>query len=360
MVYDFVDGGADDEISRRRNVSQFDQIEFVPRMLRRTPDMDLSTELLGQRLSMPVVVAPTGLSGMLWPRGELEVVKACDAAGVAMTVSHATTVDMQELAKAASNPIWFQTLIYKDRGLTREFADRARDSGYAALVLTVDLQALGQRERDIRNHFTIPPKFTVRNVFDALSHPRWLYDYLSQPAVTMTGYGDGKTDLATLAQHMSTLFQPDVGWDDVEWLREYWQGPLILKGILHPDDARQAANLGVDAIVVSNHGGRQLDTASAPIDVLPAVANTVAGDLEILMCSGIRRGTHIIKALALGARAVMIGRSHLWGLASSGQQGVEQVLDILSAEMKRTLALGGWNRVDDVDASAVKFRVRSS
>jgi len=337
MVFDFVDGGSDDEISRRRNVSQFDQIEFAPRMLRRTPDMDLSTELFGHRLSMPVVVAPTGLSGLLWRRGELAVAKACDAAGVTMTVSHATTVDMQELAQAARNPIWFQTLIYKDRGLTREFADRARESGYAALVLTVDLQALGQRERDIRNHFTIPPKFTVTNVFDALSHPAWLYDYLSQPTITMTGYGDGKTDLATLAQHMSTLFQPDVGWDDV-------------------DDARQAAALGVDGIVVSNHGGRQLDTAPAPVDVLPAIADVVAGDTEILMCSGIRRGTHIVKALALGARAVLIGRPHLWGLAAAGQQGVEQVFEILRQEMKRTLALGGWNSVSEVDRDALGIR----
>jgi len=326
MVFDFVDGGSDDEISRRRNVSQFDQIEFAPRMLRRTPDMDLSTELFGHRLSMPVVVAPTGLSGLLWPRGELAVAKACDAADVAMTVSHATTVDMQELAQAARNPVWFQTLIYKDRGLTREFADRARESGYAALVLTVDLQALGQRERDIRNHFTIPPKFSAKNVFDALSHPAWLYDF----------------------------FQPDVGWDDVEWLRAYWQGPLILKGILHPDDARQAAALGVDAVVVSNHGGRQLDTAPAPVDVLPAVVDRVAGDMEILMCSGIRRGTHIVKALALGARAVLIGRPHLWGLAAAGQQGVEQVFEILRQEMKRTLALGGWNNLSEIDRDALR------
>lgn len=354
MLFDFIDGGSDDEITRSRNVSRFDDIEFAPRVLRRTPDLDLSTEVLGQKLSMPVVVAPTGLSGLMWPSGEMAVAKACAEAGVIMTVSHATTVAMEALAQASTNPIWFQTLIYKDRGMTRDFADRAKQSGYSALVLTVDLQALGQRERDIRNHFTIPPRISLKNVFDAVSHPGWLYQYLSQPQITMTGYaGDGMTDLGTLAQHMATLFESNVGWDDVEWLRAHWDGPLILKGILHPEDARQAARLGVDAVVVSNHGGRQLDTAPAPIDVLPAVVDQVAGDMEVLMCSGIRRGTHVVKALALGASAVMIGRAHLWGLAASGQPGVTEVLNILSAEMKRTLALGGWNSVADIDRAAL-------
>lgn len=354
MLFDFVDGGSDDEITHARNVSRFDDIEFAPRVLCRTPDLDLSTEVLGQRLSMPLIVAPTGLSGMLWRDGELAVARACADAGVVMTVSHATTVDMKTLAQASQNPIWFQTLIYKDRGMTRDFADRAQESGYAALVLTVDLQSLGQRERDIRNHFVIPPRFTIKNVFDAVSHPAWLLEYLTQPPITMTGYAsDGKTDLGTLAQHMSTLFESNVGWDDVEWLRAHWKGPLILKGVLHPDDARQAAALGVDAVVVSNHGGRQLDTAPAPIDVLPAVVDRVAGDMEVLMCSGIRRGTHVVKALALGASAVMIGRAHLWGLASSGQSGVNDVFNILSAEIKRTLALGGWNSVAELDRDAL-------
>jgi len=354
MLFDFVDGGSDDEITRSRNVSRFNEIEFAPKVLQRTPDLDLTTQVLGQRLSMPVVVAPTGLSGLLWQRGEMAVAQACAEAGVIMTVSHATTVEMEELAQASDNPIWFQTLIYKDRGMTREFADRARESGYSALVLTVDLQALGQRERDIRNHFTIPPRISARNVIDALTHPRWLLEYLRQPPITMTGYAtEGQTDLATLAQHMSTLFESNVGWDDVEWLRAHWTGPLILKGVLHPEDARQAAELGVDAVVVSNHGGRQLDTAPAPIDVLPAIVDRVADDIEILMCSGIRRGTHVVKALALGATAVMIGRAHLWGLASSGQSGVNDVFDILSAEMKRTLALGGWNSIACLDRTAL-------
>jgi len=358
MIFDFVDGGSDDEITCHRNVSRFDDIEFLPRVLRPVSEPDMSVDLFGHKLSLPIVVAPTGLSGMLWPHGEVQVARACAKAGSIMTVSHATTIDLPELANCANNPIWFQTLIYKDREMTRAIVQRARDAGYHGLVLTVDLQALGQRERDIRNHFTVPPAITVRNCVDALCHPRWLVDYLRQPELTMAVYaahsgGEQSTDLATLATHMSKLFVSDVSWDDVAWLRDQWDGPLLLKGVLHPNDAIQARSLNLDGIIISNHGGRQLDTAITPITALPTIKDAVGDDLSVLMCSGIRRGTHVVKALALGASAVLIGRAHLWGLASGGEAGVSRVFDLLGEEIRRTMIMGGWSKISEIDNDAL-------
>ncbi len=354
MVFDFIDGGSEDEHTWQRNIDAFRDIALLPHVLRATPDRDLSTTVLGHRLQLPVMVAPTGLTGMFWPQGETAVARACAAAGSIMTVSHATTVSTKSLVETADNPVWAQTLIYNDKGFTREMIERAADAGCHALVLTVDLQALGQRERDLRNGFTVPPKITPRSAFEAMRHPAWLFDYFSNPEITMVNYaGDGKTDLASLAQHMGKIFDSNVSWEDFDFVRKHWDGPLVVKGILRTDDARMAVERGADAIVVSNHGGRQLDGAPSPVEVLPAIAEAVAENAEVYLCSGIRRGSDVIKCLALGARAVLIGRAHLYGVAAGGESGVAASLDILAQEMRRAMALGGWNTISDITRDCV-------
>jgi len=356
MVFDFIDGGSEDEHTWRRNVEAFADVTLMPHMLRGTPDCDLSTTVLGAELKLPVLVAPTGLTGMFWPDGETEVARACARAGSIMTISHATTVPTQSLAQVAQQPIWAQMMVYKDRGFTREMIDRIAEAGCHALVLTVDLQALGQRERDLRNGFTVPPKVTARSALEAARHPGWLREYFTNPPVTMVNYaGDGKTDLASLAEHMSTIFDANVSWEDFDFVRQHWNGPLIIKGILRADDARVAAARGADAIIVSNHGGRQLDTAPAPIDVLPEIVDAVGDDLEVLLCSGIRRGTDVLKCIALGAKAVLIGRAHLYGVAAGGEAGVTAAFDVLGDEMRRAMALGGWNRLSDLSRDSVRL-----
>jgi len=355
-VFDFIDGGADDEIAWARNTQQFRDIQMMPRIMQSTPDCDLTTEVLGKTLKTPVMVAPTGLTGMFWPEGERHVARACAAAGTIMTVSHATTIPTRDLAaEAPDHPLWAQTVVYNDADFNLEMVERARQANCHALVVTVDLQALGQRERDLRNGFTIPPKITPSSALEALRHPAWLKDYFTGPEITMANYAsDGKTDLASLAEHMSKIFDCRIGWNDLRPIRDAWKGPLVIKGILHPDDARLAVDHGADAIIVSNHGGRQLDSAPAPIEALLDVVDAVGDRAEVYLCSGIRRGTDVLKCLALGAKAVLVGRAHLYGVAAGGEAGVRGALDLLGIEMQRAMALGGWNTLSMLDRDSVR------
>ncbi len=354
MLFDFVDGGAEDELTLRRNTEAFAQISLVPRMLRPTPECDLHTEVTGTQLALPVIVAPTGLSGMLWPHGELATARACERAGTLMTLSHASTCSLEEAAAATPAAKWYNVLTYRDRGLTRELVERATAAGYRGLCYTVDLQTMGQRERDIRNGFTVPPRLTPAAAFDLLRHAGWMWRMRETPRLSMKNYARGAMrDLSTLAAQMHTLIGADIGWDELEWVRSLWSGPLIVKGLLHPHDARHAVAAGADAIVVSNHGGRQLDGAQAAIEALPAVVDGVGGDAAVLLDGGIRRGSDVLKAIALGARACLIGRAHLYGLAADGEAGVLRALDILREEMQRAMALGGWNNLAQLDRDAI-------
>jgi isopentenyl diphosphate isomerase/L-lactate dehydrogenase-like FMN-dependent dehydrogenase len=354
VVFDFCDGGADDEITRDRNESAFADLEFLPQPLNGTTARDPSIELFGERLSMPVIIGPTGLSGMLWPRGETAAARAAAKAGIVYTMSHGSTVTIEDLARDVPGPKWFQVFLYRDRGLTRSFAERAQAAGYRALVLTVDNQVLGQRERDLRNGFTIPPRVTWRSGLDAWRGVPWLIRMARGGTVTLANYvTDERKDILSLAKHINDLLDPALCWRDVAWLREIWNGPLILKGILHPDDARVAIDHGVDGVIVSNHGGRQLDGAMASIRALPAVAEAVDGRIPVLIDGGIRRGGDVVKAVAQGAAACLIGRPHLWGLAVAGEAGVEAVLDIFRRDIDRVLALGGWDGIARVDRRAL-------
>jgi L-lactate dehydrogenase (cytochrome)/(S)-mandelate dehydrogenase len=354
VVFDFCDGGADDEITRDRNESAFADLEFLPQPLNGTTARDPSIELFGERLSMPVIIGPTGLSGMLWPRGEAAAARAAAKAGIVYTMSHGSTVTIEDLAGDVPGPKWFQVFLYRDRGLTQSFAERAQAAGYRALVLTVDNQVLGQRERDLRNGFTIPPRVTWRSGLDAWRGVPWLIRMARGGTITLANYvTDERKDILSLAKHINDLLDPALCWRDVAWLREIWTGPLLLKGILHPDEARAALDHGVDGVIVSNHGGRQLDGALAAIRALPAVAEAVDGRMPVLLDGGVRRGSDVVKAVALGAAACLIGRPHLWGLAVAGEAGVAAVLDIFRRDIDRVLALGGWDGIARVDRRAL-------
>ena len=353
MVFDFCDGGAEDETTLRRNEAGFGDFWILPRPLNGTTARDQSVELFGERLALPVIIGPTGLSGMLWPRGEIDAARAAAAAGTVYTMSHGSTVPIEELSKEAPGPLWFQTFMYRDRGLTRSFAERAQVASYRALVLTIDNQVLGQRERDLRNGFVIPPRPSLRAGLDLLQALPWTLRMARTPLTFANYVTEDRKDIVSLAAHMASLLDPAAGWRDVAWLRGVWSGPLLLKGVLHPDEARAALDHGVDGLIVSNHGGRQLDGAISSIDALPAVVDAVAGRIPVLIDSGIRRGAHVVKAIALGATACLIGRPHLWGLAVAGEAGVAWVLEILRRDIDRVLALGGWDRLADLDRGAL-------
>ncbi|MDP6476099.1 MAG: alpha-hydroxy acid oxidase [Alphaproteobacteria bacterium] len=353
-IFDFVDGGAEDEYTLRRNESAFDAVALLPRPLGGSAERDLSISLFGQRLALPLMVAPTGLAGLLWPDGEAASARAAAAAGTAYCLSHASVCTLEALATAATAaPRWMQTYIYRDREFSREIAERAAAAGYDALVVTVDTQYLGNRERDIRNGFAIPPRLTTGEVARMALKLGWLMRMRSAiPKITFGNYvrpGNAE-DLTAMAERMLTLPEPGLAWRDIEWLRGVWRGPLLIKGILHPEDGAEAVAHGVDGVIVSNHGGRQLDGAAAAFDALPGVVDAVQGRASVLIDGGIRRGSHVVKALAFGADCCCIGRPQLWGLAVGGEAGVAHVLDILRREIDLAMALSGLSKIEDIGA----------
>jgi len=354
VVVDFVDGGAEDETTLRQNEAAFGELALRPKPLNGTTTRDQSIELFGERLALPVLIGPTGLSGMLWPKGEVEAARAAADAGTVWCMSHGSTVTIEHVAREAPGPKWFQVFMYRDRGRTRAFAERAQAAGYGALILTVDNQVLGQRERDLRNGFTVPLRLSLRGGLDAALRLPWLVRMRAGRNLVFANYAaDGRHDIFSLAARMGELLDPALSWKDVAWLRGIWQGPLLIKGVLHPDEARAALDHGVDGIIVSNHGGRQLDGAVASIRALPEVVDALAGRIPVLIDGGIRRGADVVKALALGATACLIGRPHLWGLTVAGRAGVAHVLDIYRSEIDRVLALGGWDGVAALERGAL-------
>ncbi|HIM45269.1 MAG TPA: alpha-hydroxy-acid oxidizing protein [Alphaproteobacteria bacterium] len=358
-IADFVDGGAGDEVTLRRNEAAFDAVQLLPRPLSGAATRDLSISLFGARLSLPLMFAPTGLAGLLWPDGEAASARAAAAAGTAYCLSHGSVCTLEALAATGAAPRWMQTYIYKDRELTREIAGRAAAAGYHALVVTIDTQLLGNRERDVRNGFAIPPRLSAGEVAGMAFKLPWLLRMRrALPKITFGNYkrpGSGE-DLTALAERMLSLPDPGFTWRDIEWLRGVWQGPLVLKGILHPADAKEAVAHGVDGVIVSNHGGRQLDGTAAALDALPGVAEAAAGGTAVLLDGGIRRGNHVIKALALGADCCLIGRPQLWGLAVAGEAGVAHVLEIFRREIDLTMGLCGLSAIDQIGSDTLLAR----
>jgi L-lactate dehydrogenase (cytochrome)/(S)-mandelate dehydrogenase len=311
-------------------------------------------EIFDHRLKSPVIIGPTGLAGLLWPHAELCTARAAAKFGTIYTTSHASTSTMEEIAAVSSAPKWMQVFLYKDRGLTAEFVSRAQAAGYAGLVLTVDNQVMAVRDRDARNGLMFPMKFRLRGLADLLSHPAWLYSMRKAPNPTFVNYG-ARTSIGAFGPVMLEQLDPSVGWKEVEWVRSLWSGPMILKGILHPDEARGAVDRGIDAVVVSNHGGRQLDGAISSIEALGPIVDAVGHRSLVLVDGGFRRGADVVKALALGAKAVMIGRPQLWGVACAGEEGVHWVLELFAKEIDRALALGSWDGIGKLSRDILKY-----
>ena len=362
-IFDFVDGGAEDEWTLRRNETAFQEICLLPRPLNGSRDRDLSINLVGHRLSMPVMIGPTGLAGLMWPQGEAAAARAAALEGTAYCLSHGSVCRLEDIPRIGTAPRWMQIFIYRDRGFTEELANRAAAAGYDALVLTIDNQMLGNRERDLRNGFAIPPKFKLTDILAMAGKLPWLIRM--RPELSRITFGNyvrsGETvDIGSLAKRMSGLLDPTMSWSDVDWLRKTWKGPLIIKGILHPDEAKQALVRGVDGVIVSNHGGRQLDGAASSIEALPAIVEAVAGRIPVLIDGGIRRGSDVVKALSLGAACCLIARPQLWGLAVAGEAGVVQILEILRREIDRTMALMGASRIVDLTSELIVGPARGS
>lgn len=357
-IFEFIDGGANDERTLRANRLDFSSIDFAPRVLVDVSERRQATRVLGQDLSSPFVLGPTGLAGLLWPDGDVATARATQAAGVGYCLSTNSNASIESVAQGGRKSFWFQLYIQRDRAMVRSLLERAAAAGCPVLCLTVDLPIQGPRERDQRNGFTVPPRLGLGNVFDYATRIGWLTRMARGPRITFGNLerpGGEKAALMSLAQHISTQFDPTVTWKEIDWLRSVWPGRIALKGILHPADARRAVEQGVDAVIVSNHGGRQLDGAPSAISALPAIVEAVEGKVEVLMDGGIRRGSDIVKALALGAKGCLIGRAGLYGLASGGEAGVTRVIDILRTEIDVTLALLGHPDVTALDRSAISL-----
>jgi L-lactate dehydrogenase (cytochrome) len=352
--FDYDDRGSYDEVTLRDNRAVFERIRLRQRVMIDVDQRDLTTDIVGQPVSMPLAIAPTGLTGLTHGSGEILAARAAAAAGIPFCLSTMSICSVEQVAAAVKDPFWFQIYVMRDRGFTRSLITRAREAGCSALMVTADLQIQGQRHREIKNGMTVPPKLTLKNLVDILGKPRWVSGVLAAPSRSfgnLAGQIDGADGLTTLAQWIGNQFDPRLTWDDIAWIRDLWPGKLILKGIMEASDARAAVAAGVDAIVVSNHGGRQLDGALASAIALPRVVDAVGNDIEILFDGGIQTGQSLLKALAMGARAGLIGKAFLYGLGAMGQEGVTRVIEILRRELDVSMALTGQTSARGLDHS---------
>ncbi len=351
-VFEFVEGGAGAEVTLRENRAAFERVRFDPRWLRDVSQREIATTVLGERVAMPVLLAPAGLARLVHPQGELAAARAAGAAGTIFSVSIASSFSIEEIADVATGPLWLQLYLWRSPDVVEGLVRRAREAGVHALVLTVDVPVVGNRERDVRNGVSLPPRIRLDTALDALSRPRWLYEFLRGSTITFANLQEiaGSSDPGAIGPFVDReLNDPTATWERLDGLRRLWDGPLVVKGVLSAHDAAEAVRRGADAVYVSNHGGRQLDGSPATLDVLASVVEAVGGRAEVLLDGGVRRGEDVVKARALGARACLVGRPWFLGLAADGQRGVERMLDVLARDVDRTLALLGVPRIDDVD-----------
>ncbi|KAB2912537.1 MAG: alpha-hydroxy-acid oxidizing protein [Hyphomicrobiaceae bacterium] len=354
-VFDFVDGGGQDERTLAANCADFGSVRFMPRQLVDVSNRRMNVRVLGQDLALPIILAPTGLTGLFGPGGEIAAARAAAAVGAGYCLSTVGTTSIESLADAAKG-FWFQLYVQRDRGVTRELVQRAAAVGCPVLVFTTDTVVAGNRERDVRNNFSLPMRPSLHNVLQFASRPRWLWRIATGPRIAFANLVDsrkGHSGFVSIAQHTAQQFDPSISWKDVDWLKTIWPGRIAIKGILNPDDARRAVDHGADAVIVSNHGGRQLDDVPSTISALPRIVDAVGGRMEVLLDGGIRRGSDIVKALALGAKACLIGRAFLFGLAAGGEAGVARALRIFIDEIDRVQALLGCPSIGDIDRSFV-------
>ncbi len=357
-MFHYIDGAAGDEWTLRQNTRAFDQYELVPRYLVDVQEMDTATTVLGQSIEWPVVCAPTGMSRLFHHEGELAVARAAARSGTLYSLSSLSSVSIEDVAAASDGPKMFQIYVFRDRELNKELIRRSRDAGYAALCLTVDVPVPGNRERDVRTGMTIPPALTLMSLLDIARHPRWAWHQVTGKPVVLANVvhkiAEGSSSVSTLAKYIHSQFDPTVTWQDAAWMIQEWGGPFAIKGLLTVADAKRAVEIGASAVIVSNHGGRQLDGVPAPIEVLPEILDAVGDRTEVLLDGGVRRGGHVLKALALGAKACMIGRPYLYGLGAAGEAGVSRALEILRSEFARDMALLGCRSIEEIGTSCIR------
>ncbi len=353
---DYLEGGGEDEYTLRRNRTAFDDYEIIPSALHDVSEVDTATTALGSHLPVPIILSPVGGPRLLHHEGELAVARAARHAGIPYAVSTLATVPLERIAEETDGDLWFQLYLWGDRSVAKNLLAHAQQLGYRALLFSIDVNVRSKRERELHAGVKLPkPDLTLHTFLDGALHPSSSWHFLTSEAISFPNVEHAR-GTSTSATSLSDMFDGTVCWDDLGWIRDVWNGPIALKGILPPDDARRAADEGVDAIVVSNHGGRQLDHLPATIDVLPGIVDAVDGRVEVLFDSGIRRGTDILTALALGARAVLVGRAHLYGFAAAGEAGVRHAVDILSEELRTAMALSGVTTLSEIDRRLVRHR----
>lgn len=361
-IYDYLAGGADDEWTLRRNTAAFDDYEILPAQLRDVGAIDTTTSLLGIQLDWPVFLAPTGMSRLFHHTAEPAVARAAAQSGTLYTLSTVATTRLEEIAALTPGPKMFQLYIFKDRGLTTEFIQRCRAAGYAALCLTVDTAVQGNRERDKRSGMTLPPQWTLASAWSFLTHPAWSLRALTGPKFDLANVShrlEAARAATSLIQFINNQFDRTLTWKDAEWLAREWGGPVVIKGVQSPADAQRAMDIGARGIMISNHGGRQLEGAPAPVDCVRPIRDRVGNGIDVIVDGGVRRGNHVVKALALGASACSIGRAYLYGLAAGGEAGVTRALDLLRNEVQVTMALMGARSIAEISAEQVQHRPRT-
>ncbi|ABE41137.1 alpha-hydroxy-acid oxidizing protein [Rhodopseudomonas palustris] len=353
MFFDYVDHGSYAEETLRANVDDLKRIKFRQRILVDISKRDLSTNIIGEKAAMPLILAPVGSTGMQHGDGEIHACRAAQAAGIPYTLSTMSICSIEDVAANVEKPFWFQLYVMRDRGFVKALIERAIAAKCSALVLTVDLQVIGQRHQDIKNGMSVPPElFKLRNILDIATKPGWVKGILgakSRNFGNIAGHLPGSKDLGSVSSWVASQFDPALNWRDIDWIRSIWPGKLIIKGILDVEDAREAVKVGAEALVVSNHGGRQLDGAPSSIEVLPEIVHTVGSHIEVMFDGGIRSGQDVMRALALGARSCMIGRAYIYGLGAFGGPGVAKAIDIIRAELSTTMGLCGVNAINQID-----------
>jgi L-lactate dehydrogenase (cytochrome) len=356
MFFDYAEAGSYAEETLRANRADMERIKLRQRVLVDVSQRDLGTTIIGEPVPLPLGLGPVALTGMQHRDGEIAACRAAQAMGLPYCLSTMSICSIEDVAGAVDKPFWFQLYVMKDRGFVKSLIERAKAAKCSALVLTIDLQVLGERHCDRKNGLSVPPAIRVKNVINIATKPAWVWGMLRGKRKTfgnLAGYTPSDANVASLASWISTQFDPALSWKDVEWVKSLWPGKLILKGVLDVEDARLAVKTGADAIVVSNHGGRQLDGAPSSISALPIVADAVGSEIEIMFDGGIRSGQDLMRALALGARSCLIGRSYIFGLGAGGQAGVTRAIEIIRDELDVTMALCGVNRVRDINRSVI-------
>ncbi len=360
-VFDYIDGAAEDERTMGRNASKFGEIEFVPKVLVAAEHIDTETMLLGKKIPSPLVLSPTGFTRICHSEGELSVARAAARRGIPYGLSTMATRSIEEVGSVSSGPKWFQVYVWRDRDLVAQLLNRAKAQGFETIMITVDTAVLGMRERDVRNGMTMPPRLGLGTIIDGIKHPSWTRDFITHDPITfanIAGYeGIASDDAVTLGEFNQAQFDLNVKWSDIEWFRENWDGPIVLKGIQCVDDAKRAVNdHGIEGLMLSNHGGRQLEGAPAVIETVEPIANAVGHQTDIICDGGVRRGSDIVKAVAMGAKACSIGRPYLYALGAGGETGVDHMLDLFDGGLKRTMALAGCQDIGDINRDLVRWQ----